>query len=317
MHIVGIGNPVYDYIKTPQIDTRTRILSGCSTNACLAARKLGARATMVGCVGDDFGGVFHDALSRYDIGSHIYHSPETGGFSLIYYDTLGNRTLDVLGQALAVPDVPSEVLSAADFVIIGPILGEVSLDLVKKIRITARGHVLLDPQGVLRRIGADGRIEHYRSPDVDAMIPLCDAVKANEIEAEIITGIHPRSSEKDLRRATERLHGLGCRIAIVTLAAEGSAGYDGHNYVRVPAYATNAVDPTGAGDTYAAGFMVGYLKYGTMEEACYYASCVASVMVENVGPDFPLTAEEADQRWRMLMASGWGDINSTQGEICR
>lgn len=304
MHIVGIGNPVYDYIKTPLVDTKTRILSGCSTNACLAARKLGARTTLVGCIGDDFGDAFRDALKHYDIDGCTYPSPETGGFSLIYYDTLGNRTLDVLGRAVEVPDIPAEVVSAADFVIIGPILGEVSLDLVKKIRAAARGQVLLDPQGLLRRIDPAGRIEHYRSQDIDAIIPQCDIVKANEVEAEIITGVHPRVSEDALREATERLYRLGCKVAIVTLAAEGSAAFDGQTYTRVPAYATQAVDPTGAGDTYAAGFMVGYLKHRAVKEACYYGSCVASVMVENVGPDFPLTAVEADRRWQVLMQNG-------------
>ncbi|MBN1313261.1 MAG: bifunctional hydroxymethylpyrimidine kinase/phosphomethylpyrimidine kinase [Anaerolineae bacterium] len=304
MDIVGIGNPVYDYIKTPKVDTKTRILSGCSTNACLAARKLEAQTMLVGCVGDDFGGPFKTALEGYGIDSYTYPSPETGGFSLIYYDTLGNRTLDVLGQASAVPDIPVDVVSSADFVIIGPILGEVSLSLVRKIKAAVNGQILLDPQGLLRRINSDGRIEHYRNPEVDAIIPLCDVVKANEVEAEIITGIHPRTSEDALRRATEMLHGLGCRIAIVTLAAEGSAAYDGQTYIRVPAYATNAVDPTGAGDTYAAGFAVGYLKHATIKGACYYGSCVASVMVENVGPDFPLTSEEADRRWERLIQNG-------------
>jgi sugar/nucleoside kinase (ribokinase family) len=93
-------------------------------------------------------------------------------------------------------------------------------------------------------------------------------------------------------------------VAIVTLAAEGSAAFDGQTYTRVPAYATQAVDPTGAGDTYAAGFMVGYLRHQAVKEACYYGSCVASVMVENVGPEFPLTAGEADRRWSMLIDNG-------------
>jgi sugar/nucleoside kinase (ribokinase family) len=304
MKIVGIGNPVFDYIKTPAVDTKTRILSGCSTNACLAARKLGAETTLVGCVGDDFAAEFDAALARFDIVGRTCPSPETGGFSLIYYDALGNRHLDVLGRAAPIQAVPLDVVAEADFTIIGPILGEVSADLVREVRRVARGKVLLDPQGVLRRIGAEGRIEHYRSPDVDAMIPLCDVVKANEVEAEVITGINPRACEDDLRRAVESLHGLGCPVAIVTLAADGSAAYDGSTYVRIPAYATDAVDPTGAGDTYAAGYMVGALRYGSLAEACYYGSCVASVMVEHVGPEFPLTPSEADRRFGFLMQNG-------------
>ena len=301
MLIVGIGNPVYDYIKTPQVDTKTRILSGCSTNACLAARKLGANATLVGCVGEDFGASFRADMQRFDIDSQVYPSPETGGFSLIYYDALGNRTLDVLGRACEVPDTPGDVLAKADFVILGPILGEVSSELVRKVRDRVKGKVLLDPQGFLRRIGADGRIEHYRNPEIDAIIARCDVVKANEVEAEIITGINPRDSETALEQATRKLHSLGCPVAIVTMAAEGSAVFDGQTYTRIPAFAVNAIDPTGAGDTYAAGFMFGSLTYPTLREACTFASCVASVMVENVGPEFPLTRQEAERRTEILM----------------
>ncbi len=304
MKIVGIGNPVYDYIKTPEVDTRTRILSGCSTNACLAVRRLGADAVLVGSIGEDFATAFRQQMASYGIASHLYPSRETGGFSLIYYDTLGNRHLDVLGRAEPIPAVPGPLMADADFVIIGPILGEVNASLVREARSACRGQVLLDPQGLLRRIGEDGRVEHYRSPEIDEIIRLCHVVKANEVEAEVITGIHPRESEDHLRRATETLHGLGCEVAIVTLAAEGSAVFDGRTYIRIPAYATRAVDPTGAGDTYAGGFMVGYLKYSSLKEACYYGSCVASVMVENVGPDFPLTLAEADRRFDILMKNG-------------
>ena len=71
--------------------------------------------------------------------------------------------------------------------------------------------------------------------------------------------------------------------------------------LSIPAFAVNAIDPTGAGDTYAAGFMFGNLTYPTLREACTFASCVASVMVENVGPEFPLTRQEAERRMGILM----------------
>lgn len=299
MKIAGIGNPVYDYIKTPKVDTEERILSGCSTNACLAIRKLGADAVLVGCVGNDYAGSLRESLQGYGIEGRLCDSPETGGFSLIYYDTLGNRTLDVLGRASAIKEIPGD-LSDVDGVIIGPILGETSLALIETARGAMNGLLLLDPQGVLRRIDGDGRISHFRNPELDAIVAVCDIVKANEVEAKIITGINPRDSEQALEEATRKLHALGCRIAVVTLAAEGSAIFDGETYYRIPAYSTDAVDPTGAGDTYAAGFLVKYLETSDLEQAGYYGSCVSSVMVENVGPDFPLTRAEADRRFETL-----------------
>lgn len=298
---VGIGNPVYDYIKTPQVDTKTRIFSGCSTNACLAVSKMGKPATVVGCVGPDFKDTFESDLKRYGIESYTYPSDETGGFSLIY-DARGDRTLDVLGIAKPIPDFPADVVAGAQFVLIGPILAETSVALVERLRAATEAPILLDPQGVLRRMLPDKRIERYRNPDIDKIIPLCDIVKANEHEAHIITGIDPTTSEEAAREAARKLHALGCKIAVVTLAAEGSVIFDGEQMIRIPAYATNAIDPTGAGDTYAAGFMTRYSEGdASLREVGFFASCVASVMVENVGPDFPLTRAEADRRTQELL----------------
>lgn len=299
--IVGIGNPVYDFIKTPQITTGTRVLSGCSTNACLAASKLGQATHLAGCVGADLRDQFEADMQRFGIHYDIYETDETGGFSLIY-DTRGDRTLDVLGIADPVPDFPDAVADAS-FVLIGPILGEVSAELAERLRAATTAPILLDPQGMLRRLGENKRIEHVRNPEIDRVIPLCDVVKANEHEARIITGIDPAASEDAAREAARKLHALGCRIAVVTLAAEGSVIFDGESMIRVPAYATNAIDPTGAGDTYAAGFMTRYAEGDAdLKEVGYFASCVASVMVENVGPDFPLTRDEADRRTQALLA---------------
>ncbi|NDJ75654.1 MAG: ribokinase [Chloroflexi bacterium] len=299
---VGIGNPVYDFIQTPQVSTGTRILSGCSTNGCLAVSKLGKPAYLVGCVGSDFHDRFVADLQRFDIQHTVYPTEETGGFSLIY-DARGDRTLDVLGVAPPVPDFPPVVADAA-FVLVGPILGETPVSLVERLRDATPAPILLDPQGCLRRILDDGRIERYRNPDIDRIIPLCDVVKANEHEARIITGIDPTANAEAAQAAAERLYHLGCKIAIVTLAAEGSVIYDGRDTIRIPAYATNAVDPTGAGDTYAGGFMACYSEQNAdLREVGFFASCVASVMVENTGPDFPLTRDEADHRTQKLLAA--------------
>ena len=300
MKIVGIGNPVYDYIKTPRVDTEDRILSGCSTNGCLAVSKLGGDAALVGCIGPDFAESLRQSLKHYSIEAHICQSEESGGFSLIYYDELGNRTLDVLGRAAPIEDLPQDVVSAADGIIIGPILGETSPELIERVCMSAQGIVLLDPQGLLRRIDEAGRVVHRRTDGLDAVIASCDIVKANEVEARIITGINPRDSEEALEQAVRTLHSLGCDIAVVTMAADGSAIFDGETYFRIPAFAVDAVDPTGAGDTYGAGFLMKYLETSDLEQAGYYGSCVASVMVENVGPDFPLTRAEADRRYTAL-----------------
>ncbi len=101
--ILAFGNPVYDVISTPSIVRSERILSGCSTNACLAAALLGEQATLVGTVGEDFRERLQADLADRWVDYQLLPSRETGGFSLIYYDNQGNRHLTILGTADPIP----------------------------------------------------------------------------------------------------------------------------------------------------------------------------------------------------------------------
>jgi sugar/nucleoside kinase (ribokinase family) len=295
--IVGIGNPVYDYIETPMVSTRERVLSGCSTNACLVASKLGHKAALVGRIGDDFAVCFASDMTRYGIDYEVEPCRETGGFRLTYYNERGDRHLWVLGVADPISTFP-ERFAGADYIFFGPILQEVSLSLVRRVRQFTPAPLFLDPQGLLRHI-VGGQIELYRNPEIDAIAPYCEVIKANEHEARVLTGIEPR---QDGEGAARVIHALGCRIAIVTLAEAGSVIYDGKQTYQIPAYATTARDPTGAGDTYAGAFMYRYLQGGfDLWEIGCFASSVASVMVEHTGPDFPLTLEEAERRTARLL----------------
>ena len=97
--ITAIGNPVYDYIKTQKIETDGRVLSGCSTNAALVLSRLGQNVRLIGAIGKDYKVPYLQKLSSRFIEPILINSVETGGFSLVYYDNIGNRTLDLLGRA--------------------------------------------------------------------------------------------------------------------------------------------------------------------------------------------------------------------------
>lgn len=298
--IVAIGNPVYDYIRTPAVTTGERVLSGCSTNGCLALARLGRPTALVGRVGADYHARLLGDLRRYGVEPHVALCAETGGFSLIY-DERGGRTLDVLGRADAVEELPA-VLGGAEAVIVGPILGETPPDLIERIRAATDAPLLLDPQGMLRRIGPDGRVEHHPLPELARLAPLFQVIKANELEAQVITGVDPRV---DGPEAVARLRALGCAIAIVTLAEAGSLIDDGARQYRIPAYATDARDPTGAGDTYMAGFLHAYLRNpGDLYAAGCTGAATASIWIEHTGPDAPITPGEVERRTETLLAGG-------------
>jgi sugar/nucleoside kinase (ribokinase family) len=301
--IVAFGNPVYDYIKTPNITTGKRVLSGCSTNGCLALAHLGHATTLVGRIGADFHDRFMADTQQYGIASAMQRCEQTGGFGLIY-DECGERTLDVLGIAAPIEQVPA-ITSQAEAIIVGPILQETSLELIEQIHTMSDAPLFLDPQGLLRRVGRHGRIEHFCPAAFARVAPLCRVIKANEMETEVITGINPRV---DSAGALRGLKALGTEIAIMTLAEAGSLIDDGGRQYIVPAYATDARDPTGAGDTYMAGFIHAYLQNPTdLYTAGCYGAATASIWIEHTGPAAPVTREEVERRAAALLALPGGD----------
>lgn len=295
--LVAIGNPVYDIIHTPHISAKGRVLSGCSTNAYLAATKLGMKnVAIIGCIGKDFYNRFIDDLKKYGISSpKVKISKETGGFKLIY-DMFGNRTLEVLGVAgkITKKDIPDDCLDTR-YILLGPILQEIDFDLVSFLKETTNSKVFLDPQGLVRKISPDKQIVYQSEREnVKKIVSMVDFIKPNEHESVVITGTN------DPFVSAKMLVEWGSPVAIVTLAEKGSVVCDGENIVKIPAYKTSAIDPTGAGDVYAGTFIYEHAKTENIVSSCLFASAAASIMVEHSGPDFPMGEEEVRQRLMLL-----------------
>lgn len=298
--ITAIGNPVYDYIKTRKTQPKGRILSGCSTNAALALAKMGEQVRLIGAVGPDYRERFIDDLSRFSIEHKIVPSKQTGGFSLIYYDDYGRRTLDLLGRADDIRRIDPLLYDGSKAVLIGPILGEVSFDSIREIRRNFSGLFFCDPQGLLRGADDGGRIHHEKVAGIEEVIGQFDIVKPNELEGEILTGIDCR---EDPYEAARIIKSWGPKVVIVTLAELGSLVYDGHEFIDIAPYEVDLVDATGSGDVYMAGFTFEYLKTGgDLRRAGCFASATSSLMIEHVGPDFPMNEQMIRSRQEKLLA---------------
>jgi len=298
--ITAIGNPVYDYIKTKKVNPDGRVLSGCSTNAVLALSKMDEPTRLVGAVGDDYKDQFITDLAKHGIEHVVVPSKETGGFSLIYYDDFGNRTLDLLGRAADIGEINPAWYTDSKAILIGPILGEVSFENIHRIRETFDGLFFCDPQGLIRGADKDGRIYHEKVDGIQDALGQFDIVKPNELEGQILTGIDCRDNPYE---AAKIIHAWGPKIVIVTLAELGSIIYDGNQFYDIPPYGIDLLDSTGAGDTYMAGFTFEFLKSGgDIRRAGCYASCTSSVMIENTGPDFSMTEAMIRERQEKLLA---------------
>ena len=295
--LVGVGNPVYDSIITPFSRTDGRVLSGCSTNACLAAKRLGLkRVGLVGCIGTDYRSRFKAEMEGFGVEVSVDEaSKETGGFHLVY-DEKGDRTLDVLGVAGRIrPESFPEEFLQAKFILIGPILGEVDQELVDYLRSSTSSKLFLDPQGLIRTIGDNNRIVHKCDSDQFAKIARkVDFIKPNEPESRTITG------ETDELLSLSRLREMSEAVPIITLAERGSVLFDDGELRRIPPYPTNAIDPTGAGDVYAGSFITHYSGGASLAVAGMYASAAASIKIEQVGPSFQLSDAAVGERVRMI-----------------
>ncbi len=298
--ITAIGNPVYDLIKTQKVKPEGRILSGCSTNAALTLVKLGEQVRLIGSAGDDYKEKLVSDLSRYGIEHEIMPSRETAGFSLVYYDDFGNRTLSLLGRAADIGRIDPLLYNDSKAVMIGPILGEVSFENIREIREGFNGLYFCDPQGLLRGADQDGEIFHEKPDGIETTLSNFDIVKPNELEGEILTGINCR---EDPYEAARIIKSWGPKVVIVTLAELGSLIYDGDQFINIPPYQVDLVDATGSGDVYMAGFTFEYLKTdGDLRQAGCFASATSSVMIEHVGPDFPLNEQKVRTRQEKLLA---------------
>lgn len=108
-----------------------------------------------------------------------------------------------------------------------------------------------------------------------------DIVFANEEEAHALTGKHPEEALEEISQM--------CDLAIVKVGKEGSFVKNGTKKIKVSGIPAKAIDTTGAGDSYAAGFLYGLTNGFPLEKCGKIASLVAGKVVEVWGANLPDT----------------------------
>jgi len=138
--------------------------------------------------------------------------------------------------------------------------------------------VFLDVQGFVRKVECR-EVRLFDWPDKRQGLSCVDVLKANSEEALILSG------EANLERAARKIADLGPREVIITLGREGSLILAEGRFHRIPAFPPKTlVDPTGAGDTYSAGYVFQRLRSDDIEASGRFAAALASRKLENYGP---------------------------------
>src|SRR3954447_19460851 len=292
MSLTVVGSIAFDAVET-ETGKRDRLLGGSAVHFSLASSFF-ADTRVVGPVGDDFGEEEYAALrSRAVVTDDIEHVP--GGKTFFW---AGRYERDVNVRHTLQTDLNvfehfqpslSEASAAADVVF----LANIQPDLQREVReqCTAARFVGMDSMNLWIDIAHESLVRTIR---------LGDGVILNDGELKQLT------DEPNLVRAARAVLDLGPRVVVAKQGEYGSALFTRDGYFALPAYPTpDVVDPTGAGDTFAGGFM-GYLAAHPDEEvdeallrrAMAYGTVLASFNVEAFGAErmLSLSREEIAAR---------------------
>ena len=293
MSLTVVGSIAFDAVET-EAGKRDRLLGGAAVHFSLASSFL-AETRVVGPVGDDFGEEEYAVLhNRGVITDDVEHVP---GGKTFFWAGRYERDVNVrhtLQTDLNVFEHFEPKLSQASAGRRRPVPGQ------HPARPAARRARAVHRRA-LRRAGHDEPLDRHRARRrCVKTIASVDCLIVNDGEVKQLT------DEPNLVRAARAVMEIGPKVVVVKQGEYGSAMYTADGVFGLPAYPTaDVVDPTGAGDTFAGGF-VGYVAAHADEEitdellrrAMAYGTALASFNVEAFGTERmqTLTADEVNER---------------------
>ena len=301
MSIVVVGSVAYDTIQTlsGRVD---RVLGGAATYFALAASYF-SRVRVVAIVGEDFTRQDEDVLRRHCIDtSGIVHAKGKSFFWAGEYGENLNeaKTLETQLNVFADfnPQIPANYMDSEFLFLanIDPVL---------------QGNVRRQMNGQAKLVGGDTMnywIRDHRT-NLEKTLRRVDVLLINDTEAKMLAGINsvPRAAQKVLEMGPKALVIKHGEYGATVFFKEGVYGGGRHPF-RAPALPLEEVcDPTGAGDSFAGGFM-GYIASqeeitrNVFKKAMFYGGVMGSFAVERFGTERlqQLSRGEIDQRYEIF-----------------
>jgi len=290
--LVIVGTVAFDAIETPFGKT-DKILGGAATFIGLAASQFDVDATIVSIVGGDFPQDYLNLLSDKNIdvsGIEFVKNGKTFFWSGKYHTDMNSR--DTLTTELNVladfnPIVPKSYRDA-EIVMLGNLHPLTQISVLDQMDNTPK-LVVLDTMN----FWMDSAIE-----ELHQVLKRVDVITINDDEARQLTG------EFSLVVAARKIQDMGPKYVIIKKGEHGALLFHGEKVFFAPALPLEEVfDPTGAGDTFAGGF-VGYIaktedtSFENLKNAVIYGSTLASFCVEKFGTERmqDLSKEELNTR---------------------
>lgn len=292
MSLVVVGTVAFDAIETPFGKT-DKILGGAGTFIGLAAGKLGVDARIVSVVGGDFPEEYLKLLNDNGVnteGIKVIPEGKTFFWAGRYHNDMNTR--DTLATELNVladfnPVLPQSYMDCK-FLMLGNLTPQIQKSVIEQLPAKPR-LIVMDTMNFWMNTAMDDLIE---------VIGMVDVLTINDEEARQLSG------EYSLVRAARKIIAMGPKYLVIKKGEHGAMLFNENSVFFAPALPLEEVfDPTGAGDTFAGGF-IGYLaktgdvSFENMKRAIIYGSAMASFTVEKFGTEglLDLTSSELNER---------------------
>jgi 1D-myo-inositol 3-kinase len=221
-------------------------------------------------------------------------APVTTAFENTYHEGFRTQYLRARAPQLDLSDVPSAWL-AAPIILLAPLAQEIPPTLLRSLPRQANSLLAATPQGWLRRWDADGRVWPTPWEDAEELLPLLDALILSHDDLLPFADNQRVAADAMLADWSRRVP-----LLVATDGRHGATLFEHGTPTRFPAYPATEVDPTGAGDVFAAAFLVHLYQHRDPHAAMNFANCVASLSVEAPGIAGIPTWEQIERRLTSL-----------------
>lgn len=292
MSLISVGSMAFDAIETPfgKVD---KIVGGAGTYIAYAASQFVQPVQQISIVGYDFPEEELNELKSKGVqleGVEIVPDKKSFFWSGRYH--LDMNTRDTLVTDLNVladfkPVVPASY-QGAEFLMLGNLAPSTQLSVIEQMQEKPK-LIVMDTMNFWMEIALE---------DLKAVLKKVDVLMVNDSEARQLSG------EYSLVKAARKITAMGPKFLVIKKGEHGALLFhDGHVFVAPALPLEDVFDPTGAGDTFAGGFM-GYLaktkdiSFGNMKTAIIVGSALASFCVEKFGPNRmkEITKADIDER---------------------
>ncbi len=278
MSLLVIGSVAFDAIDTP-FGSTGKIVGGAASFISLATSLLHDQVGLVAVVGDDFDFDFIQSLKNRNVdtsGLQIKQGEKSFFWHGKYHMDMNSRDtlvteLNVLGNFD--PIVPQNWKNP-EFVMLGNLSPQVQLTILERLESKPK-LVVMDTMNFWMDIALD---------DLKAVLQKIDVLTINDEEARQLSG------EYSLVKAARKIREMGPQTLIIKKGEHGALlfGNEGQVFFCPALPLEEVFDPTGAGDTFAGGFIgylasVGRTDFEAMKTAVIYGSALASCCVEQFG----------------------------------